>query len=67
MTTSVRRFDAWLRMVAGTALLCALSGALGAQGPAFPAGRVTVEEIVLHNCLPGIDIDRLSACDEGID
>ena len=35
MTTSVRRFDAWLRMVAGTALLCALSGALGAQGPSL--------------------------------
>ena len=33
MTTSGRRLDAWLRMVAGTALLSALSGALRAQGP----------------------------------
>jgi hypothetical protein len=33
MATSVRRFDAWLRMLAGTALLLALSGALSAQGP----------------------------------
>jgi len=35
MATSVRRFDAWLRMVAGTALLLALSSALGAQGPSL--------------------------------
>jgi len=33
MATSVRRFDAWLRRVAGTALLLALSRAVGAQGP----------------------------------
>ena len=33
MATLVRRFGARLRVVAGTALLVALSSALGAQGP----------------------------------